>query len=208
MWQRFTEPARRVVLLAQQEATKRNSPAVESEHLLAGLMLEPGTIVTQIFDNLAGPVKPMDPLSLQRALKDKTIEPSLMQRALKDANERDALLSPPEVKEIGSHFKVDPELVRRIEALVLAKLRAQNDNPDIQLSAQAKRTLELAADEARRTQRLLKHSNFIGTEHLLLGLLRQEDSAAALSLNQAGLDLDRARELVLEHMQTRNDEAA
>lgn len=40
MWQRFTERARRIILLAQEEAGKRNSPHVDLEHMLLGLVRE------------------------------------------------------------------------------------------------------------------------------------------------------------------------
>ncbi len=203
MWQRFRESARRVIMLAQQEAAKKNSAFVESEHLLAGLLLEPGSIVTQIFNDLSIQPTTLQPSLPPQAVEDaKATEPSLLQRALKDARERDALLSPPEVEELGSHFKVDPQLVRQIESYVLRKLREQNNKPELALSAQAKQALEFAADEARR----MRH-NAISPEHLLVALLRQGDSDAARSLNEAGLDLKQARALVVRHVQAHDDQA-
>ncbi|HWO01816.1 MAG TPA: Clp protease N-terminal domain-containing protein, partial [Blastocatellia bacterium] len=60
---------------------------------------------------------------------------------------------------------------------------------DLPLSSSAKRVLSLAADESER----LGHRH-IGTEHLLLGILREEKSAAAQILYERGLRLDRVRE--------------
>ena len=64
------------------------------------------------------------------------------------------------------------------------------------LSPQAKRVLELAADEARRMQ-----LNYIGTEHLLLALLREKDGLASTALKRQGLKLYRAREQVQERLE-------
>ena len=61
------------------------------------------------------------------------------------------------------------------------------------LSPRAKRVLELAIDEAR----LMGHG-YVGTEHLLLGLLREGEGVAAQVLENLGIDLDRARSEVLE----------
>ena len=57
------------------------------------------------------------------------------------------------------------------------------------LTPRAKRVLELAADESRR----MKH-NYIGTEHLLLALIREKDGVAANVLHKLGLDLEKARQ--------------
>ncbi len=87
----------------------------------------------------------------------------------------------------------------------LAKVRAEIENeiepsneaaaPEPKLTPKAKRVLELAADEARR----MRH-NYIGTEHLLLALLREKDGLAAKVLRKLGLDLEKARNKVLEYL--------
>ncbi|MCK4723853.1 MAG: ATP-dependent Clp protease ATP-binding subunit, partial [Dehalococcoidia bacterium] len=59
---------------------------------------------------------------------------------------------------------------------------------EIGLTPRAKRVIELAVDEARR----LNH-NYIGTEHLLLGLLREAEGAASSVLESLGVNLDKAR---------------
>lgn len=65
---------------------------------------------------------------------------------------------------------------------------------DLPLSAEAKQALAFAAEEAQR----LEHKH-IGTEHLLLGLLRAETSLAATVLGECGLRLDAVREDLINH---------
>ncbi len=143
MWQRFTERARRVILLAQEEAGKLSSPHVGTEHLLLGLVRENEGVAAQVL----------------------------------------------------SKAGVGLDVVR-------ARARAESDWPQQQqqpqpkLTPEAKRVLELADDEARR----LSH-NYIGTEHLLVALLRERDGLAARILNGLGLDLDKARKQVLSYWQ-------
>ena len=64
---------------------------------------------------------------------------------------------------------------------------------DLPLSQSAKRVLSYAADESER----LQHSH-IGTEHLLLGILREEKSSAADILHKHGLRLNQAREALIQ----------
>jgi ATP-dependent Clp protease ATP-binding subunit ClpC len=68
---------------------------------------------------------------------------------------------------------------------------------DLPRSNQSKRALAYAAEEAER----FKHKH-IGSEHLLLGLLREKESLAAQLLNSRGLSLDRAREIVFKRQPT------
>jgi hypothetical protein len=68
---------------------------------------------------------------------------------------------------------------------------------DLPLSNESQRVLAYAAEEAERLQ-----NRHIGTEHLLLGLLREKDAFAAQLLNSQGLSLDRARELVAKWERT------
>lgn len=60
--------------------------------------------------------------------------------------------------------------------------------PDLPYTARAKKVLELAMTEARDL-----HHNYVGSEHVLLGLLREEKGIAAQSLNAAGITRDKAR---------------
>ena len=140
MWQRFTERARRVILLGQEEAGKMNSADVGTEHLLLGLVREDDGVSAQIL---------------------------------------------------------------RAADVTLDKVRAKIEAPinnatsgEPKLTPHAKRVLEFAADEARR----LKH-DYIGTEHLLLAILRKKDENAAAILRDFGLNLNDARAQVLQRLE-------
>src|SRR5918998_1575949 len=63
-----------------------------------------------------------------------------------------------------------------------------NLGQDMQLTPRAKRVIDLAYEEARQL-----NNNYIGTEHLLLGLIREGDGLAARVLVKLGADLERAR---------------
>ena len=142
MWQRFTERARRVILLGQEEASKMNSSHVGTEHLLLGLVRENEGVAAQVLQKMG--------VSLQRVRQE-------------------------------------------IEAEVEPSEEGASSEP--KLTPRAKRVLELAADEARR----MRH-NYIGTEHLLLALLREKDGVAATVLRKLGLNLERARNQVMEYL--------
>ncbi|MBC7812840.1 MAG: Clp protease N-terminal domain-containing protein, partial [Burkholderiales bacterium] len=80
----------------------------------------------------------------------------------------------------------------QIEALVKEMSQAgtrRSPSAPLELSIRTRRALELAVDEAR----LMGH-DYVGTEHLLLGILRQNDSTAANILRRLGLDLERVRQ--------------
>ena len=90
---------------------------------------------------------------------------------------------------------VNIERVRRMVAETLGHSGQLPASP-VELAPDAKRVLELAIDEARR----LGH-NFIGTEHLLLGLIREGQGIAAGILESNGLDLELVRQETLRQMQ-------
>ncbi|HVF10416.1 MAG TPA: ATP-dependent Clp protease ATP-binding subunit, partial [Abditibacteriaceae bacterium] len=142
MWQRFTERARRVILLGQEEAAKMESGHVGTEHLLLGLVRESEGVAAQVLQKMG--------VSLQRVRQE--IEA--------------------EVQPMGESTGAEPKLTPK-----------------------AKRVLELAADEARR----MRH-NYIGTEHLLLALLREKDGVAAGVLRKLGLNLEKVRGQVMEYL--------
>jgi len=77
------------------------------------------------------------------------------------------------------------------------KLHPASEQPitvgQLGMTAQGKQTIELAVQEARSLG-----LHYIGTEHLLLGLLREEESLASQVLLKSGATLDRARELVIQ----------
>jgi ATP-dependent Clp protease ATP-binding subunit ClpC len=80
------------------------------------------------------------------------------------------------------------EIQQKIEDTVKKGKAAASTGPDLPYTSRAKKVLELAMSEARE----LSHS-YVGTEHLLLGLLREEKGIAAQVLTDAGVNLDAAR---------------
>ncbi|MES3033140.1 MAG: ATP-dependent Clp protease ATP-binding subunit [Gemmatimonadota bacterium] len=80
------------------------------------------------------------------------------------------------------------EIQQKIEDTVKKGKAAQATGPDLPYTSRAKKVLELAMSEARE----LNHS-YVGTEHLLLGLLREEKGIAAQVLTDSGVNLDAAR---------------
>ncbi len=148
MWQRFTERARRVILLGQEEAGKMNSGYVGTEHLLLGLVRENEGVAAQVLSKMG-----------------------------------------------ASLAKVRTEIEGEVPVV------SDPTFGEPKLTPKAKRVLELAADEARR----MRH-NYIGTEHLLLALLREKDGLAAVVLRRLGLNLEKARAQVLEYLGPDNSE--
>src|SRR5204862_107823 len=80
------------------------------------------------------------------------------------------------------------DVQQKIEETVKKGKAAQTTGPDLPYTSRAKKVLELAMSEARE----LNHS-YVGTEHLLLGLLREEKGIAAQVLTDAGVNLEQAR---------------
>jgi ATP-dependent Clp protease ATP-binding subunit ClpA len=88
-----------------------------------------------------------------------------------------------------SNFNVDRSALRsRVEAIVKRGNNPHPTGPDLPYTSRAKRVLELAMGEART----MNHS-YVGTEHLLLGLLAEERGIAAQLLVDGGITLDQAR---------------
>jgi len=133
--ERFTQRARRVFVLAQEEAERMQHSYVGTEHLLLGLVREDGGV--------AG-----------RVLRDLGVEP------------------------------------RKVEQLVeqMTHPGQRQPNARLDLSPGTRRVLELALEEARR----MGH-HYIGTEHLLLGLVRQEEGVAIEVLKRLGIKPDDVR---------------
>jgi ATP-dependent Clp protease ATP-binding subunit ClpC len=133
--ERFTQRARRVLSLAQEEAERLQHSYIGTEHLLLGLMREEGGV--------AG-----------RVLRDLGLDP------------------------------------RRVEELVERMTRAGQrvGTARLDLSPGTKKVLELAVDEARR----MGH-HYIGTEHLLLGLVRQSEGIAIDVLKRLNVSPEEVR---------------
>jgi ATP-dependent Clp protease ATP-binding subunit ClpC len=89
------------------------------------------------------------------------------------------------------------EIQQKIEETVKKGKAAQATGPDLPYTSRAKKVLELAMGEARE----LNHS-YVGTEHLLLGLLREEKGIAASVLTDAGVNLEAARSETLRLLGT------
>lgn len=140
MFERFTERARQVVVLAQDESRALGHDYIGTEHLLLGLMREEEGLAARVLESL-----------------DVTLEQARAQV-----------------------FSV----VGRGESAAAGG--------QIPFTPRAKRVLELSLREA-----LALGHNHIGTEHVLLGLVREEDSVAVRVLASFGADTDVVREEVL-----------
>lgn len=187
MFERFTTMAREVVIGAQQQARERGATSIRTEHLLAAFYRVP--------DNLA--VTVLEKLNVAQADIERDIDRLDGSEPLSDA---EALAT------IG----IDLEEVRRQveEAFgpgALDRTRAAasggSDRPPrghIPFEKTAKKTLELALREAVR----LKH-NYVGTEHILLGMLHEGTGEAGRILRAHGVQLDVARGVVAEIVRAR-----
>ena len=148
MFERFTDRARKVMALANQEAQRFNHEYIGTEHILLGLVKEGSGVGANVLKNL-------------------------------DVDLRKVRL------EVEKLVKAGPEMV------TMGKLPQ---------TPRAKKVIEYAIEEARN----LNH-NYVGTEHLLLGLLREHDGVAAQVLMNLGLKLEQVREEVLNLLGAGND---
>ncbi|MPZ14775.1 MAG: AAA domain-containing protein [Chloroflexi bacterium] len=135
---KFTERARKVLQLAQEEAQRFNHNYIGTEHLLLGLVREGEGVAAKVLANLG----------------------------------------------------VDLNKVRSAVEFVIGR-GERTIAGDIGLTPRAKKVIELSVEEARR----LNHS-YIGTEHLLLGLVREGEGIAAGVLESLGVSLDKVRQQV------------
>jgi ATP-dependent Clp protease ATP-binding subunit ClpC len=132
---KFTEKARKVLTLAQEEAQRFNHNYIGTEHLLLGLISENDGVAAKVFGNL----------------------------------------------------NIEINKVRSAIEFIIGRGERPNAN-EIGLTPRAKKVIELAVDEARK----LGHS-YIGTEHLLLGLVREGEGIASGVLESLGVNLDNVR---------------
>jgi ATP-dependent Clp protease ATP-binding subunit ClpA len=179
VFERFTDKARTAVVLAQEQCRQRGDDVIGTEHLLFGLFRVPDGLAAVV---LAG-------LSVRR----EDVEADLDGRRDGPGTTHDA--------DALAALGIDlDEVRRRVEdafgpgALDRASRgrRRRRSGGHIPFSRQAKKALELSLREAL----LLRH-NYIGTEHLLLGLLHGE-GAAHDALAARGARLDVARVIVEE----------
>jgi ATP-dependent Clp protease ATP-binding subunit ClpA len=187
MFERFTGKARQVVVEAQEEARTRKADEIRTEHLLAALYAVPDTAAP---DNLALTV--LDRFGLEKA------------DVLRDVDRLHTDAQPTLDAEALSTIGIDLDEVRRQveEAFgpgALDRTRAALGGKagrlfgHIPFEGPAKKALELALREALR----LEH-NYIGTEHILLGLIHTEGGAAHHILAARGVRLEPARVIVEE----------
>ncbi len=140
MYERFTDRARKVMQLANQEAQRFNHEYIGTEHVLLGLIKEGSGVAANVLKNL-------------------------------DVDLRKIRL------EVEKLVQSGPDMV------TMGKLPQ---------TPRAKKVIEYAMEEARN----LNH-NYVGTEHILLGLLREHEGVAAQVLMNLGLKLEEVREEVL-----------
>jgi len=140
MFNRFTERARKVILLAKEEAKRFNHDYIGTEHILLGLVREGEGVAAAVLASFG--------------------------------------LSPDKIR-----IEVE-KLVQPGPSTVISG--------DLPFTPKAKKVIELAMEEARA----LGH-NYIGTEHLLLGLIREGEGVASQVLINLGLELDKVREEVM-----------
>src|SRR5437763_761647 len=140
MFERFTDRARRVVVLAQEEARMLNHNYIGTEHILLGLIHEGEGVAAKALESLG--------ISLEAVRQ--------------------------QVEEIIGHGQQAP-------------------SGHIPFTPRAKKVLELSLREALQ----LGH-NYIGTEHILLGLIREGEGVAAQVLVKLGADLSRVRQQVIQ----------
>ena len=140
MFERFTDRARRVVVLAQEEARMLNHNYIGTEHILLGLIHEGEGVAAKALESLG--------ISLEAVRQ--------------------------QVEEIIGQGQQAP-------------------TGHIPFTPRAKKVLELSLREALQ----LGH-NYIGTEHILLGLIREGEGVAAQVLVKLGADLNRVRQQVIQ----------
>jgi ATP-dependent Clp protease ATP-binding subunit ClpA len=145
MFERFTDRARRVVVLAQDEARLLNHNYIGTEHILLGLIHEGEGVAAEALESLG--------ISLDAARQ--------------------------QVEEIIGHGQQAP-------------------SGHIPFTPRAKKVLELSLRESLQ----LGH-NYIGTEHILLGLIREGDGVAAQVLVRLGAELNRVRQRVIQLIHAR-----
>ena len=142
VFERFTDRARRVLTLAQEEARLFNHSFIGTEHILLGLMSEGGGLGAQALESMG----------------------------------------------------ISPQAVRqKVEETIGASVSSPSGSPPF--TPRAKKVLELSLREALQ----MNHS-YIGTEHILLGLVREGEGVAATVLVSLGVDLLRVRQEVLRLM--------
>ena len=172
MFERFTKPARRVVEESVRVAQRQEAAEVRPEHLLAALLDQERTLAVTVLSDLGSPAD---------RLRDLLEEQSGKYLDGLDEDDAQAL----------KVFGIDLDaVVRRIDSS-RASTAARAKRP--RFSRAGKKALELSLREAIS----LRH-NYIGTEHLLLGLARCDDRVVSDTLRAAGVDRGVLRQAVAD----------
>ncbi len=191
MFERFTDKARKVVILAKHKATEHGDAEIRPVHMLYGLAATDG-VAARALTGLG-----VDAAAVERELGNGSPGGAAVPDAQPAGGDAEALAA------IGIDLD---EIKRKIEesfgpgALERVPLTRQgplNWTGRLPLNDQAKLSLALSLKEARAL-----HHNYLGTEHLLLGLLRAAErhphgEFAAATLPDLGLDPATARDRVL-----------
>src|ERR1700712_2246092 len=175
MLERFTKAARDVVERTQQIAIESRATQVRPEHLFAALLWDDRCLAVRVLNDQGG--------TSERLHAELDRRRSRYVDGLDDAD-AEALAS------IGIDLE---EVVRRMSGDDLAPPRRRRSRGHIRFSRASKKVLELALREAVA----LRH-NYIGTEHLLLGLVREGDVIVRDTLVAAGVDTTTLRTAVAE----------
>jgi ATP-dependent Clp protease ATP-binding subunit ClpC len=167
VFDRYSEKARRAIFFARYEAGRFNSSMVESEHLLLGIMREDKTLMRSL---MSAP---------------ELVDSIHTQIEARTPVQHEAIVSPPDVlNDRAAGSPVSFESVRKLIEAFHEQV-AKTVGP---LSNECKRAMGAAEDEANRL-----NNNRIGTEHLLLGILREDECFAAKLLNERGVNLQMIR---------------
>src|SRR5665811_173058 len=132
MFKRYTEKAKKAIMIAQEEAINLNHDYIGTEHILIGLIKEEEGVASQVLRQLGVNI-------------DKVVE------------ELERLVGKGEYQQVG----------------------------EISFTPRAKKILELASQEASQLK-----NNYIDTEHILLGLIKEGSGVAVRILNDLGVNLD------------------
>ncbi len=177
----LTPRAKKVIELAVDEARRLHHHYIGTEHLLLGLLREGEGIAAGVLASLG--------VDLENARKQTVI---VLNRE-KNSSPGEAEDAPPEDVDTASSSIIQPaEDVEPGERPTKDRRAPQQPGGTFdKFTDQARRTLGLAQEEAQRFQH-----NYIGTEHLLLGLVRADEGVGAQVLKNLGVELVKARQAV------------
>jgi ATP-dependent Clp protease ATP-binding subunit ClpA len=184
MFERFTDRARAVVKQAQVERETMRHDLVGTEHLLLALACADGGIAAEVLRQAGADADDLRRRVLAHEGKGPRVLGDADAAALKEIGiDLDAVRAKVE-QSFGKGALRPPEPPKRFGWRMRRYVGGS-------FSPRSKKVLELSLREALR----LKH-NYIGTEHILLGLIREGGGLGALVLTEAGIGLDDLRERV------------